>query len=558
MTITAALENPFDLFSLLFAQRALVAVLLLAVIAAAIGWAIVLRDLPFFTHAVGPGAYPVLVLGVLAGVSIAVSAMAGALVFSLVSGTRCRCRSDARRRDQRRAARRADRTWLLLLRWRSGAVLAATAGSSDSLPRDLAGGPALRIAPDDRRRHAGCFSSARRRSCLQPHGLPRTAGSPAGLTRTSPGTSRLLAATWRCSRAWRSGLAPRLPVTGSLLAGALLIIPAATARMLSDRARHLPPLVFVIAAFEGVLGLYLSLNFDLPTGAAIAAVAGLGFFAAAGVLALRRARGPLRPVVSIALVDDRCGRAWRLWRRLDQRPVKPTQAGDRRDHAAGRRHRQAGRRPGGQRHDAASARRRSARLRAQAQGSRCDRRRRRGLPFRRRPRRLAAAGREGGGTRLGPGRSFARSSAASGRRSGRRLQRPLVPGAAERRPRDAAGARRTDQGRAVGARDLPHERNPVPERDRRRRQEADRLRQRCSRRRPQRDGRAQRLCLPGRGLRIRDRRADRRLRRVGALSERAPGGRGQGPRRRRAGADRQRRRGLAPRCSRWRASSTCR
>src|SRR6476619_3161467 len=86
MTLTAALENPFDLFEPAFAQRALLAVFLLALIAAAIGWAIVLRDLPFFTHAVGAGAYPVLVLGVLAGVSIAVSALVGTLVFSLLLG----------------------------------------------------------------------------------------------------------------------------------------------------------------------------------------------------------------------------------------------------------------------------------------------------------------------------------------------------------------------------------------------------------------------------------------------------------------------------------------
>ena len=51
-----------------------------------------------------------------------------------------------------------------------------------------------------------------------------------------------------------------------------------------------------------MLGLYLSLNFDLPTGAAIAAIAGVGFFVVASLVSMRHARGPLRPAVTIAVV----------------------------------------------------------------------------------------------------------------------------------------------------------------------------------------------------------------------------------------------------------------
>ena len=98
------------------------------------------------------------------------------------------------------------------------------------------------------------------------------------------------------------GAGASLPMTGSLLTGAILIVPAATARMLSDRAKHLPLLVFVIALVVGLVGLYLSLTFDLPTGAAIAAVAGVAFFSAAGVVALKKARGPLRTAGSLALI----------------------------------------------------------------------------------------------------------------------------------------------------------------------------------------------------------------------------------------------------------------
>ena len=300
MTITAALENPFDLFAPVFAQRALLAVLLLALIAAALGWAIVLRDLPFFTHAVGAGAYPVLVLGVLAGVSIAVSALIGTLIFSLVLGLAAgigRTRASGTSVGRRDALTGLAVAAALAI----GAVLAARAGS---------GNARLAISPE-----ALLFGS-----------LLTIDGTT--LTVLAIVTVLVLATAWFASDRWLAGgfdpgvaghlassrsdiallicvaigAGASLPVTGSLLAGALLIIPAATARLLTDRARHLPPLVFAIAAVEGTLGLYLSLNFDLPTGAAIAAVAGAGFFVTAGAVAMRRARGPLRPAASMALI----------------------------------------------------------------------------------------------------------------------------------------------------------------------------------------------------------------------------------------------------------------
>ncbi|MGH2959329.1 MAG: metal ABC transporter solute-binding protein, Zn/Mn family, partial [Solirubrobacterales bacterium] len=300
MTLTAALENPFDLFEPAFAQRALLAVFLLALVAAALGWAIVLRDLPFFTHAVGAGAYPVLILGILAGVSIAISALVGALVFALCLGVAAgigRARS-----SETSAGRRDALTGLAVAGALAiGAVLAARAGS---------GNTRLAISPE-----ALLFGSL----------LTVDAET---LTVLAIVTAVVLATAWFASDRWLAGgfdpgvaghlaasrsdiallacvaigTGAALPVTGSLLAGALLIIPAATARMLMDRAKRLPLLIFALALVEGTLGLYLSLNFDLPTGAAIAGVAGVGFFAVAGLLALRTARGPVRPATSIALI----------------------------------------------------------------------------------------------------------------------------------------------------------------------------------------------------------------------------------------------------------------
>jgi ABC-type Zn uptake system ZnuABC Zn-binding protein ZnuA len=95
------------------------------------------------------------------------------------------------------------------------------------------------------------------------------------------------------------GAAAALPVTGALLTGALLVVPAATARMLTDRAARIPLLSFVLAAVTGVAGLELALTLELPAGAAIAAVSGAGFFLTAAIRTLMRPRGALRPVAGI-------------------------------------------------------------------------------------------------------------------------------------------------------------------------------------------------------------------------------------------------------------------
>lgn len=300
MTITAALENPFNLFEAAFAQRALLAVLLLALISAAIGWAIVLRDLPFFTHAIGAGAYPVMVVGVIAGISIAVSALVGAVVFAICLGlaagigrARASAASDGRRDVLTGLAVAAALA--------AGAVLASRAGSSDARlaisPEALLFGSLLTIDAETLLVLAtvtglvlstAWFASDR---WIAGGFDPGVAGHF--------GSSRSDVALLGCVAI---GAGASLPMTGSLLTGAMLIIPAATARMLSDRAKHLPLLVFAIALTTGLIGLYLSLSFDLPTGAAIAAVAGAGFFAAAGVVALRKTRGPLRTAGSLALI----------------------------------------------------------------------------------------------------------------------------------------------------------------------------------------------------------------------------------------------------------------
>lgn len=286
MTLALAIQNPFELFSATGAQHALIAVLGLSLIAAVLGWAIVLRDLPFFTHATGAGAYPVLVLGAIGGVAAAVSALIGAVLFALLvaavgGGIASRPREN---RNGRRDALigivvvAALAIGSLLAQHASGpvpapeAMLFGAAGGIDLTGLITIGVVALLVLA------AGLLFSR--------HWLARGFDPEAAAAGNADAILLLCVAL---------AVGAALPLTGALLAGALLILPAASVRMFAARAGRIPILTFALATIESVLGLYLALNFDLPAGAAIAAVAGGGFFACALVRTLRApALRPLR------------------------------------------------------------------------------------------------------------------------------------------------------------------------------------------------------------------------------------------------------------------------
>ncbi len=298
MKLAAALENPFDLLAPTYAQRAFFCIVVLALLSAAVGWAIVLRDLPFFTHAVGSGAYPALVLGVVSGVSAAVAALAGAVAFAALLalasgiGTARAATSDARRRD-------ALVGLAVVAALAAGSVIASIAGSGDArlavAPESLLFGSVLTVDPATLMTLVAVALVAV--ACSIALFDRWLAGGFDSSVSGHLGSRRADLALLGCV-ALAAGAA--LPVTGALLAGAMLIVPAATARILTDRARRMPILTLFVALVYGTSGLYLSLALDLPTGAAIAAVAGAGFLLAA--LARVLARGSLRrgPVPALA------------------------------------------------------------------------------------------------------------------------------------------------------------------------------------------------------------------------------------------------------------------
>lgn len=289
----AAIESPFTVFEPAYAQRALLAVLLIAVLAGAVGSAIVLRDLPFFTHAVGAGAYPFLVVALALGVALPIGAVVGALAFAAIVATVTGRATDPGRRD-------AFTGLLVAAALAAGAVIAATAASGDTrlvlTPEALLFGSLFAVDEDsllaallvavlvapislalaDRWIAAG----------FDPHVARRLGGRRADLV--------LLVAVALAA-------AVTLPLTGSLLAGALLVIPAATTRLVVDHKGALAPVTFLFALIEGIFGLYLSIVLDLPAGATIAVVAGIGFALTAAYVLLGRLLRRVRAAQSLSL-----------------------------------------------------------------------------------------------------------------------------------------------------------------------------------------------------------------------------------------------------------------
>lgn len=298
----AALESPVELFDPLFARRALLAVLLAALIGGALGTTIVLRDLPFFTHAVGAGAYPTMVAAGALGLSLAVAAQLGALVFAAALWLLTRGRAaDARHGDSRTGL-------LVASALAGGAVLAdALAGSGTGFartPESMLFGSVLTVGDSEL-----VFAAATAALSLLlvtllggrwlATGFDPEAAGAMGLKKHDAVLLPLVAIA----------AAAMLPLTGALMAGAMLVIPAATARMLFDRTAAIVVATTALAVLDGLLGVYLSLAFDLPPGAAIAAVAGGAFGIAAVAVSARSwinrngrgGRGTYRPAVTACL-----------------------------------------------------------------------------------------------------------------------------------------------------------------------------------------------------------------------------------------------------------------
>jgi ABC-type Mn2+/Zn2+ transport system permease subunit len=266
-------------FQLPFVQRALVEVLVLAVVAGALGCWIVVRGLSFTAHGAAAATFPGLVLADGLGFAAALGGFAAALLFALAVG-----RLAADRREGHDVLTALVLVGALAL----GIVLASDVFGSGASIETLLFGSLLAIAPGDVRLALlvallALAASWRLGGRWLLAGFDAPAARALGV-RVAATDLALLALVALAAVAARSAV-------GALLASALLVVPAATTRLLTDRMVPWQVATVLLAAGEGVAGLWLAVEANAPPGATVAVVAG-GVFALVALARAVRVRVP--------------------------------------------------------------------------------------------------------------------------------------------------------------------------------------------------------------------------------------------------------------------------
>jgi ABC-type Mn2+/Zn2+ transport system permease subunit len=257
-----------------YLQRALLAGLLLAVPLGLLGSWIVLRELAFFAHAVGVATFP----GVVVGFALpALGPFAGALLAALgFSAAISASEADHRLRGG------AVTGFALAVALAAGAVLLTVLGAGAAPVDRLLFGSLLAVSAGD---VLLCAVAA----------LVSVVGLAAILQRLSATTfdpiwaqpagahERVTAAVVLVLVALLVVCA--LPIVGSLLVSAMLVVPAATARLMAERVGPMLAWASALGAVETAVGVLLAQALDLPPGAAVALVAGAVFASLAGARA---------------------------------------------------------------------------------------------------------------------------------------------------------------------------------------------------------------------------------------------------------------------------------
>jgi ABC-type Mn2+/Zn2+ transport system permease subunit len=258
-----------DPFTLPFFQRAVLEVLVLALGAGLLGTWIVLRGQAFYAHAVGTATFPGLVLADGLGFSASLGAFGTALLVA-VAVTWLGRRGGA-----------SDSLTALVLcgALAAGVILASDVFGSPAGVDTLLFGSLLAIDAGDV--------------------VLAAAVAAVVLLATVVLGPRWLAAGFDATTARAQGLRSPVPdalllglialaavavlsAVGALLATALLVVPAATTRLLTGRMGSWQVATVALAAAEGVAGLWLSFQTDAPPGATIAVLGG-GLFALAAL-----------------------------------------------------------------------------------------------------------------------------------------------------------------------------------------------------------------------------------------------------------------------------------
>jgi ABC-type Mn2+/Zn2+ transport system permease subunit len=267
--------SAFDPFDLRFMQLAAAEVALLSILAGLLGAQIVLRGLAFYSHAVGAGAFPGLVLASAWGVQPQAAALGTGVIFA--GGLERLSRAGRTPTDAATAL-------LLVAALALGIVLASDVFESGSEVDQLLFGTLVGISEGELAASAVAVAAAASVwLCLRrvwvasafDSGSARSMGLPVAV------------ADWLLLAAIALAVVASLDAVGSLLVSAILVVPAATARVMSGTVAGLELGAFAIALVEGELGLWLAYQLDAPPGPAIAVLSGAVFIAVALFVAWR-------------------------------------------------------------------------------------------------------------------------------------------------------------------------------------------------------------------------------------------------------------------------------
>jgi manganese/iron transport system permease protein len=261
-------------------QRAVVAILLLAVAGGLLGTWIVLRRLAFFAHAVGSATFPGLVVAGPWGLAPPLAALGAGLGFAALLA-----------RLTRRGATTADAATGLLLTGALalGAVLASDVYRSGAGVDRLLFGTLLGLGDGDLWLAGAVAVAAVVATAALARTWLATGFDPAGAATLGVPAQR---GDWILLALLAATVVAALPAVGALLVSTMLVVPAATARLLTHSIAALLATAVALAASEGFGGLLLAYHLDLPPGPAIAIVGGGGFALAALASAPRLRRTP--------------------------------------------------------------------------------------------------------------------------------------------------------------------------------------------------------------------------------------------------------------------------
>ena len=267
-------------------HRAAAEAILVGALAGLIGVQVVLRRLSFFTMALTHATFPGVVAAAIIGVNIYLGgALAGAVVAVGVAAL-------SRSRGQNGAAA----TGVLLAGgFALGVGLVAT---QNGFSRDLSSflvGSILTVSAQDLATTAGVLVvvAAVLGACARPllfAGFDPTGARAAGL-RTGALDLLLLLSI-------ELVIVTIVPAVGTILALALIVAPAAAARLWSDRLPAITALAMAFGMLSGILGLYVSSRWNLAAGASITLIATailVVSLAASRLAAPRRAPAGARP-----------------------------------------------------------------------------------------------------------------------------------------------------------------------------------------------------------------------------------------------------------------------